>query len=102
MGPFDAVVDCGTFHQLGVSGARAYVNNLSAWTRPLARVVLLVRYGKPVFDSICREGALRNVEATLGASFETVSVADIDMGETGDGVRPGLEIRLRRRSEEAN
>ena len=90
--PFDAVVDCGTLHQLGEPEQRAYVDNLRAWTAPGARLLLLMRYGAPLFASVTRAMLVNRVGVLFDDGFAQLALADVDMAEAAGAPRPGSRV----------
>ena len=94
LGPFDAVVDCGTLHQLREPEQRAYVANLRAWMSAGARLLLTMRHGAPLFATTTRAMLLEKAADLFADGFSIQTTAEIDMGEDAGSRRPGVAFRI--------
>jgi SAM-dependent methyltransferase len=97
LGTFSVILDLGVLHALSPESRGLYARNLAAWSEPGAHLLLLMRYGAPLHESVSVEDLRSEVRHLLLDEFELVSESLTDMAAEGRPARTGMEFRLARR-----
>jgi len=95
---FDAILDLGCLHALSPEGHCGYAANVRQWSAPGTRMLLLMRFGAPLFVRETYDSRTDLVNRLFTPDFEIESLAGTNMASSDrHAERPGIMARLRRR-----